>query len=765
MNFIRRVAIFAIMGVVAIATMYADGKLSVGTYAFLNELQNETSATTVKRVRSERSALRQHGVSARRGQSHGITSVKTIDGKKYVEAFVKTEGWNVAPTKDMEALGVEINSQIGNVLTVTVPVDKLEALSELSNVKQVAVARKVRMLTDAQRSTSNVDKVLAGTGLSMPYTGKDVVIGVIDTGIEFNHMAFKDANGNTRIKRVYMPGGSGKRPVVDGNTLPGAEYTTAEEIANLTTDMEDESHGTHTSAIAGGTKVGDFGGMAPEADLVLCGMGEELTDAAILNAVKYVFNYAKSVGKPAVINMSLGDHVGPHDGSTDFSKSLDALAADGNVLVLAAGNEGDYAVHFSTTFTNAGSNVEQKAVILEDNEYYGGYYDDQFDIYSGSKKPFYVQYVVCDGTGKQLAVSPKQSANSSGATFNMSSNSTFKNYYSGYAHTYSVVDQNSGKYNVYIELSCETTSDSDTDWYLGIRFYGDQGETLNGWNAGGYTDFTNLGNSKFINGDSEMSISGMATGKNIISVGAYVTKTSFKTIGGSIYSYGSQYKKEGVADFSSYGPDANGTRRPEVLAGGIIVISAVNNYDSETVSSSNKNYLSAEVTDKSGKKYYWGDMAGTSMAAPEVAGIVALWLQADPNLNSDDLKKVLENTSVRDAVVQSNENKSGYGKIDAMAGLKYVLSTTGIEDVKADAGDVVALYPNPSDGNFSLLVPGEETVAVAIYSMNGTKVYDSQIAVNGAVAEVSLAGRIAPGAYIVTVKGNKVYASSRMMVK
>lgn len=765
MNLLRKMAIFVIIGVTAFAVMYADGKLSIGTYAFLDELQNETSSAIVMRGAQQR----QRGESVRRGQSRRMASVKTIGGKKYVEAFVRTDGWNVAPVSEMEALGVKVNTQVGNVLTVTVPVENIEALSELKNVDQVAVARSVRLLTNEQRSSANVDKVIAGTDLPMPYTGKGVVIGVIDAGIDFNHMAFKDANGNTRIKRVYMPGESGKAPVVNGNQLPGAEYTTADEIAKLTTDLEGESHGTHTSAIAGGTKVGNFGGMAPDADLVLCGMGNELSDASILNAVNYVFDYAKSVGKPAVINMSLGDHVGPHDGTTDFSKSLDELASDGRILVLAAGNEGNYAVHFFTTFENAGSSegsiAAQNAVILKDAEYEGGWYDDQIEIYSGSNKPFYVQYVVFDANGRQLATSPRQTAKNSGVTFNMSTHSAFSKYYTGTAKTYSALDNNSGKFNVYIDLSCQSKADDDTDWYLGILFYGVKGEKLNGWDAGGYTDFTNLGKSDFINGDSEMSISGMATGKNIISVGAYVTKDTFKSLSGGVYSYGSQYVKGEVADFSSYGPDANGIRRPEVLAGGIIVVSAVNNYDESTVNSSNISSLSAEVADKSGKKYYWGDMAGTSMAAPEVAGIVALWLQANPDLNNDEIKKVLENTSVRDAVVNRNEKKSGYGKIDAFAGLKYVLSSTGIEDVKINDNEAVMLYPNPSDGDFSVFVPGEDAVNVTIYSMNGTKVYDSQVAVNGAVAEVPLAGKIASGAYIVVVRGDKVYASSRMMVK
>ena len=179
------------------------------------------------------------------------------------------------------------------MLTVTAPIDKLEALAKVSNVRQVSVARKLRLKTDKQRASAYVDEVLAGNELAIPYTGKDVVVGVIDVGIDYNHMAFKDANGNTRIKRVYMPNDdTGSKVVLNGSVLPGSEFTTQEQISKLTADEEAQSHGTHTSAIAAGTQVGNFGGMAPEADLVLCGLGDDLSDVNLVNSINYIFSYA-----------------------------------------------------------------------------------------------------------------------------------------------------------------------------------------------------------------------------------------------------------------------------------------------------------------------------------------------------------------------------------------------------------------------------------------------------------------------------------------
>ena len=315
MKRINRIALVFALAVLSSSVANAEGKLSSSTYAFLNSLRNNSGVEEL----AANSAF--GGNSARSAKVRKLTAdryvapVQMANGVQAVQAFVSIDGWNVAPIDEMEALGVQVNGQMGDVLTVTAPIDKLEALAKVSNVRQVSVARKLRLKTDKQRASAYVDEVLAGNELAIPYTGKDVVVGVIDVGIDYNHMAFKEANGNTRIKRVYMPNDdSGSKVVLNGSVLPGSEFTTQEQISKLTADEEAQSHGTHTSAIAAGTQVGNFGGMAPEADLVLCGLGDDLSDVNLVNSINYIFSYAKSVGKPAVINISLGDHYGPHDG-------------------------------------------------------------------------------------------------------------------------------------------------------------------------------------------------------------------------------------------------------------------------------------------------------------------------------------------------------------------------------------------------------------------------------------------------------------------
>ena len=103
----------------------------------------------------------------------------------------------------------------------------ITVLSLKKGVKQVVIAHNMRLFTDQAANVTNALKAWDGTnyGLLDAYTGKDVVVGLVDIGIEFNHRAFKDANGNTRVKRVYMPNATiangGSRPSINGTTLSG----------------------------------------------------------------------------------------------------------------------------------------------------------------------------------------------------------------------------------------------------------------------------------------------------------------------------------------------------------------------------------------------------------------------------------------------------------------------------------------------------------------------------------------------------------------
>ena len=268
------------------------------------------------------------------------------DSVKMSQCWIVLNDDNVA---SLEALGVQILARFEGKVTANVPVNKLEKVAELSNVVKVSAARKLKKNTYRTRVLTNVDDVLTYSadaqtaGLLQAYNGTGVVLGVIDTGIDFGHEMFSG-----RIKKKYI------------------YNTTAEELQEYsgnTPYYTDETHGTHTSSIAGGSDFtatayvyttstsystvnnAKFGGMATGADLVLCDLGEELTDANIAACIKNISDYADQVGKPCVISLSLGGHFGPHDGTGNMADVCAQYTGAGKIIVFAAGNEGEDGIY------------------------------------------------------------------------------------------------------------------------------------------------------------------------------------------------------------------------------------------------------------------------------------------------------------------------------------------------------------------------------------------------------------------------------------
>ena len=86
--------------------------------------------------------------------------------------------------------------------------------------------------------------------------------------------------------------------------------------------------------------------------------------------------------------------------------------------------------------------------------------------------------------------------------------------------------------------------------------------------------------------------------------------------------------------------------------------------------------------------YYWIHSVGTSQSSPVVAGIIALWMEACPSLSIRDIRSILQKTSRFDdncLMAPGGPIQSGFGKIDAVAGMKEVLAMMGIETVRNDA--------------------------------------------------------------------------------
>lgn len=651
-------------------------KLSAGTKVFLQRRANNLLEDTAVIKKST------------------FAKPKAIQGVEYVDCFISlNEGASIS---DLEDLGVEVNGVYDHFITARVPIGQIEAVSQLECVKQVSIARKLKPLTDEAKTVTNADKVWDGlnNGLPQEYDGTGVVLGIIDDGIEFNHLAFKDADGNTRVKAIYKPndssaGTGGVKTSIDGVELPGYAYTTATAIAAQTTDDTSASHGTHTAGCAAGSKVGNYSGMAPNVDLVLAGCGEDLTETALINSAKYIANYAKSVGKPCVISISIGGETGPHDGKSGTSIGYDEVAEKyGAVILLAAGNEADCTGYATKTLS---SNSDAMAVIHTGTSYFNSNYSSSYglvgacDIWNSTNEELKVTVKVLNSSGTAVYTSQ---AMSSGTISANTLSSYFSTSGSQGITIEGGVDANNNRYNINIWAQLGRNQGSYKVAYI---ITGKAGNVINVFTENNYSQLASSGSVSGYTLSAGLSDGTMCddmTGSKTISVGAAATRLTVPTYYGSRTSQLSNgsYDEGDVAYFSSFGTDYNGVNHPFITAPGHSVVSSLNRHDTSGYISNS--YGSYRVSLGSNTYDYWGWMSGTSMATPISAGVVALYLQADPTLDVDGVKDVIAHTATAYSNPASPAKQRGNGIINALAGIEYILNNTNTPRITATPASV-----------------------------------------------------------------------------
>ena len=594
----------------------------------------------------------------------------------YYDAFIAVNE-NVDLTQLRNA-GLKITARYDGIITAEVPESyQPSELKSFSGVLSASRALPILTYCDSVRYYSRVDAVHEGERLEMPYDGSGVIVGVIDCGFDFNHVNFWDSEGNTRVKAVYMPyDNTGRTIMVNRIQLPGTCFETAERIKALTTDDTKSTHGTQTAGIAAGSyRDNGWYGIAPGADIVACGIPEkELSDVKIAHCISYIDDYAKRVGKPYVINLSMGNNVGAHDGTSFLSSVIKQFSGPGHVFVVSAGNDGDEPVCIHESLT---ASTDTITALLNGYSKTGGLTRSGcVNAWSRGAKPFNSRLIVVDTrTGEILYKSRSLGTTSTGVTahFNTQSDEQLAQYYTGTVDFSGTIEGN-GNGSSLITLDMKANS-----WYyaIGIQYYSPLQTDLTIWTSQ-YAYFSTFGLPWVSSGTSVGSINELAASDSVISVGSYNSKQNIIMRNGQPYTRPDSYPSQ-ISYYSSYGPDETGISRPDVCAPGSVVISSANRYYANPP---NLEYWQPSVY-FDGVEYPYCPDLGTSMSAPVVAGAVALWLQADPTLSTADVRNVLWHSSYRDSqVIRGNPERWGSGKLDIEAGMRYVL---GIE---FKAGDV-----------------------------------------------------------------------------
>lgn len=625
-----------------------------------------------------------------------------------------------ATLEQLKAAGVTLYARLGQQVSVSIPRSALSAVEQMPGVIRIAShSPRPVMMSDVTRTEIRSSEVDGEKGMigEQPYTGQGVTLAIIDSGFDFQHPAFYDEQGNCRIKAVYMPyAEDGTGVEIDGMTLPGALYDTPEQIAQLTTDNANLFHGSHTAAIAAGTRSPQgFGGVAPDADIVLCcvypNVGEDepmplddmISLPGLFHSLAYVGHLAKQGQQRVVVNASLGMNNGSHNGKGVLTEAFETLCQQGVPVVMSVGNEGDHRITLHKTFES-------------DDDVLRGIIGSNFSILEGyayADVPLTMQVsLVSENYGATILDEVTYTTVWQSPVFNVDDASVFS--------ITSLEDETLAKaFNGELKLGVMKGEDGS---YLACYFLGEyasfnshfevsvkscQGTEL-------YLFGTRL-ESKDREGysDSEMSyltMSDWATAPDVISVGAYSANSTER----SLWKEPKQDTKNTLGDitsFSSFGVGMNGVQCPTLSAPGTNVVSAISHYyieamqnagggpgygDDKEEGGGDENGLfdspSAAGTtmtlreDMMWNGYHYTSMEGTSQASPAVAGAVALWLQADPTLTVAQIKDIMAQSCRKDEFVEASPERFGYGKVDVKHGLELVLErkSTGIRELADD---------------------------------------------------------------------------------
>lgn len=574
----------------------------------------------------------------------------------------------------------------GDIASVTVPVSAMEILIKDDKIVRIEQGtQKMKALNDSMLLNNNVLPVHDGMSpLPQGYDGSGVVIGFIDTGIDYSHPDFRDSMGNTRVKFIWdhiLPNAANTpQPYNYGQEFTEADINAELQGGAVTGHLDATAHGTHVAGIGAGNglALNKFKGVAPKADIIAVEVDFNLNDdvflSTVADAVNYIYDKADLLGKPCVINISAGTYFGSHDGKDLSTQLMDNLitAQNGRSLVCAAGNIGGFPFHVQsnsvagdTTFTwNAGDYFELWADTADFNQV-------RFSIGADQTTPVYDfrGQLTYRGIAQHLNVLKYDTV------FNSMGNRL------GVMMSYGELIGDS-----YL-LQFIISEDSAYNWRFSTTGNGKYDASSWAWIAPATIppDTIYPAMAKYVPADLNQNIcSAFQCSDKVITVGQYVNRISYTDYNGNPVTF--PWTVGALSNISSWGPTRDGRIKPDITATGDITLSALK-LSSAAWFIANQPYKVAQ-----------GGMhirdGGTSSASPVVAGIAALYLQKNPTASWLDIKNHIVLCAKQDTFTGNvlPNNRWGNGKADAFAAV-VGCSFVGMEqkEIKND----LYCYPNP----------------------------------------------------------------------
>jgi subtilisin family serine protease len=617
-------------------------------------------------------------------------------------------------------------AQFGNIYIASIPLSRLASLSMNKHVTRIEAGQRGTALMDTTHIIQRIDPLYEGTNLPQAYTGKGVIMGVQDIGFDLTHPNFYDAKmENYRIKRFW------DQLSVDtaySDLYVGADYTTQEDILAYahSRDGLKQGHGTHTLGIAAGTGYDTpFRGVAFESDICLVSNAVEAdkefidsvdyykyTSATDALGFKYILDYAEKEGKPCVVSYSEGSHQDFYGDDQLMYEVLDSLSGPGRIIVASAGNEGHYNSYFHKS-----ADEESQGTFLNR-------YDKTFSFRVIADGPIDLRFVSYGSkTRTDTLIVPSQRILDAPDSLLRDTVGLLLDYkgekqkhYFAFGAYPSSYDDSHMVYEVYIKT---TERFGYAGYFLSVEIVG-EGVEADFYAVTGSIQSKPSYNPNLTDGDNSHCIYSPGSAPAVICVGS----TAYRK---GLYNYEgkhvvSNWGENGeVARFSSVGPTVDGRIKPDVLANGVNVISSYSSYYHEEHPT--ENTWDIAYSDYGDRRYPWHSELGTSMSTPIVSGIIALWLEACPNLTADDIKDVFAKTCIRhDLSLEYPNNSYGWGEIDAYRGLLYLLGLDGIEEITQEQPRRVGMAMKDQQIDFTFAEPLQESVTVSVFTTAGIKV-------------------------------------------
>ncbi|ADL04026.1 S8 family peptidase [Lacrimispora saccharolytica] len=293
--------------------------------------------------------------------------------------------------------GISVVELLNGYAIITAPEEKIDQLSEIEQIEFIEKPKRVYFEVNQGRAVSCINPVQLENSFNL--LGNGTLVAIIDSGIDYSHIDFRNLDGTTRIVALWDQTRPGNPPL---NYDQGTIYTREminEALAlpmpvrmSLVPSVDLSGHGTHVAGIAAGNgraSNGLYRGVAPLSELIVVKLGTSIGDSfprttQLMTGIDFAIRTAISLNKPLAINLSFGNNYGSHTGRTLLETYINDVSNQGKInVVIGTGNEGVSGNHTQGILKNGETSIIEISVSEANPTFslqiWKNYYD-KFDI-------------------------------------------------------------------------------------------------------------------------------------------------------------------------------------------------------------------------------------------------------------------------------------------------------------------------------------------------------------------------------------------------